>query len=447
MSLNLQQYVRQVKPRNESYTPPVDKIQNFLTEGVGASTYFEGVIAACHNMSGKSEKIFKKDILKDKTVELFLTAADSGGKPNFATHGKTKVEKLEILYQFAKVCKKTLKGTSNAGAGQKKLKVSRPWEETAKKSKDTSKADILVNNKKTSVKGPTAQLMSGEKKETKATVLAALAISGGDKELEENLITEVNKFVTSTRTIGAEVNSGLLKKMSPAEAKTTGNEEAKKIVDNQEKMKKDITATFMSAFEDEKIANAFARESMTGWEKFGGKAFPSESAGDTEGEATHMLIWDYRMDRMKFLKIDDSFISTTAQKMNVRPDLKSNSYSKKVDGKDQKLGYSFYQTLRMGVKVVLDKQGDIVKEVEEQIEHNQNLLTEGVIDEGKFKDLVGKVWNWFKEKMKKVWNWLVEFVTKLRDDAVEIIKNGAKYALNAFELDVTVKVNTEVKLL
>ena len=30
--MSLQQYVRQVKPRNESYTPPVDKIQNFLSE-------------------------------------------------------------------------------------------------------------------------------------------------------------------------------------------------------------------------------------------------------------------------------------------------------------------------------------------------------------------------------------------------------------------------------
>ena len=149
---------------------------------------------------------------------------------------------------------------------------------------------------------------------------------------------------------------------------------------------------------------------------------------------------------MNFLKIDDSFIATTAKKMNVRPDLKSNSYKKIIDGKKQKLGYSFYQTLRMGVKVVLDEQGDIVKEVKEQIEYNQNLLTEGVIDEGKFKDLVGKVWNWFKEKMKKIWNWLVEFVTKLRDDTVEIIKNGANYALNAFELDVDAKVNEKVRL-
>ena len=34
--MNLQKYVRQVNPRNESYTPPVDKIQNFLTEGLKA---------------------------------------------------------------------------------------------------------------------------------------------------------------------------------------------------------------------------------------------------------------------------------------------------------------------------------------------------------------------------------------------------------------------------
>ena len=32
--MSLQQYVRQVRPRNESYTPPVDKVQNFLYEEV-----------------------------------------------------------------------------------------------------------------------------------------------------------------------------------------------------------------------------------------------------------------------------------------------------------------------------------------------------------------------------------------------------------------------------
>ncbi len=38
--MSLQQYVRQVRPRNESYTPPVDKVQNFLHEAKGTGTDF-----------------------------------------------------------------------------------------------------------------------------------------------------------------------------------------------------------------------------------------------------------------------------------------------------------------------------------------------------------------------------------------------------------------------
>ena len=133
--------------------------------------------------------------------------------------------------------------------------------------------------------------------------------------------------------------------------------------------------------------------------------------------------------------------------MNVRPDLKSGSYSQTVNKEKQKLGYSFYQTLRIGVKTVFDQQGEFADEVEEQIEYNQNLLTEGVINEFKFKELIGKAWNWFKEKISKLWNWLADFVSKIRDTVVEIIGDGIEYALNAFELDVDVKVNTTVRLL
>ena len=32
--MSLQKYVRQVSPRNESYIPPVDRVQNFLHESV-----------------------------------------------------------------------------------------------------------------------------------------------------------------------------------------------------------------------------------------------------------------------------------------------------------------------------------------------------------------------------------------------------------------------------
>jgi hypothetical protein len=112
---------------------------------------------------------------------------------------------------------------------------------------------------------------------------------------------------------------------------------------------------FEDAFKKPDIGNAFAKESMMGYEKFGGYAFPSQPGGDSNGLATHMLIWDYRMDRLKFLKIDDSFIAKTAKKMNVKPDIKSGSY--KASG--VKAGYSFYQALRVSVKVLLDKTGEI----------------------------------------------------------------------------------------
>ena len=176
--MSITDFGRQLRPKDESYVPPIDKIKTILSEGKGASTYFEGVIAACHNLSNQKEKDFKKNILKDSVVKQFLKAADSGGKPHFATNGKSDEEKLDLLYNFSKVCRSRLgSGSSDAGAGQSKMKVSMTWQEITLKKIDTSKADILVNGHQTSVKGPSAQLMSGEKKETKATVLAALELS------------------------------------------------------------------------------------------------------------------------------------------------------------------------------------------------------------------------------------------------------------------------------
>ena len=46
--------------------------------------------------------MFKKKILTDSTVKQFLRTADSGGKPNFATNGKSDEEKLDILYMLDK---------------------------------------------------------------------------------------------------------------------------------------------------------------------------------------------------------------------------------------------------------------------------------------------------------------------------------------------------------
>ena len=93
------------------------------------------------------------------------------------------------------------------------------WKEETGKGKDTSKADIVIGKDQVSVKGPKALLMSGEQKESRATVLSALKQSGGQSKLKKELIGYVDSFVTSTRTVGAQYTSDALRKADPKELK------------------------------------------------------------------------------------------------------------------------------------------------------------------------------------------------------------------------------------
>ena len=446
--MSLQKYVKQLRPRNESYVPHVDRIQKlYLSEAKStASTLFEGVIADCANASTNKVK-FKKEILNQPYVSQFLPLADkmsgSAGKTAFATKGKTDEEKLDILWKFSQSCKKALRGNSvDAGAGQSKKKVSDPWIEMSEKrgGVDTSKADIMVGSFQTSVKGPAALLMSGEKKEAKATVLSALETTNANDEVRKLLTEQVDKFASSTRTIGAEVNTTVLKKMSVDDAKKSGNEDAKEIVDKQEQTKKEIIATFNKAFKSKEVSDAFCREAMTGYEKFGGKAFPKRGGGDSAGEATHMLIWDYRMDRMRWTKIDSKLISETATKMKMDTTLKSASY--KVGG--DKAGYSFWQALKFETKTYLDAEGNVVAKATEEIQQNRQMLSEGVINEFKFKDTLKKIYTKAKEKLVGIFKLLIEKIKQIVARAKEILKEGIDKVLNYFELDVDVKVTTKV---
>ena len=448
--MSLQGYLRQVKPcLTESHVPHVDKIQKlYLSEAKAtASTLFEGVIADCANLSGETRNNFNKKILKQPYVSQFLPLADKmsgkAGKTAFATQKATPQEKLDILWKFSKVCKKTLGSNKvDAGAGQSKKKVSAPWIEMSEKrgGVDTSKADIMVGSFQTSVKGPSALLMSGEKKEAKATVLSALETTKASDEVKKLLIEQVDKFAESTRTIGAEVNTTALKKMSVDDAKKAGNEDAKEIVDKQEQTKKEIIATFNTAFKSKEVSEAFCREAMTGYEKFGGKAFPKRGGGDSAGEASHMLIWDYRMDRMRFTEINNTLISQTASKMKMDTTLKSSSY----DVKGDKAGYSFWQTLKFATKTYLDAEGNVVAKTTEEIQQNRQMLSEGVINESKFKDTLKDIYTKSKEKLVGLFKLLVEKIKQIVTTAKEILKGGIDKILNYFELDVDVKVTTRV---
>ena len=417
-----------------------------LMGATSASTQMEGVIVACHNNSNLGPAVFDKKIMTIPIVKQFLK---TGTK--FATSGKSTKEQAEILYNFSQVLKKRIgSGRSDAGVGQGYLTVSGFWNETTGKGSDVSKTDILVSGKKTSVKGPVAQLMSGKKRETKATVLAAAEASGGGKDLRQKLLAACDKFVETT-TVGQKMTTGALRKLSFADAKKTGNEEAKKIVETQEQLKAEVNKAFNDAFKDSRVAYEFAKEAMTGWEKFGGKSIKQNNkAGDTTGEATHMLVWSYDMDRVLFKKIDKNLINHSSK--NMRPDASFKSGGKRRVGAvtptnlKGTVGYSIFQTLRIETKQLIDKQGEFIDQANEQVKIAGNQLNEGLITEIDFKAIASKVWNWFKDKIKSLWNWFVEKIKALRAQIVELLnKSPIQDILADFEGDVSVRVNPVVR--
>ena len=450
----------------------------FLTEATDTSTDFEGVIVDCWNLGSANEKTFKAKILSLSNVKKFNQSVlkSSSGKNWLAVYpyvrsnktrdNKATEELKQAYWHFAKLLHQKINVSGKAGwAGKDYPSVSSFWQNgnppgnknpstgTGKKV-DTSKADILIGSEKVSVKGPKAMLMSGEQKEARATVIAAVSQTGANKYWKKKLLDEVDKFVTSTRTIGAEYTAGALRKADPAKLEKddeelvkqgkiasvkAGNVAARKVLDEQDKLKKSIVDTFTTSFNNEAVRNAVAWESMTGWEKFGGKTF-KDAQGGQEGEANGMLVWDYNMTNIVYHTItpNSKYVKKVAKQMRMTADLKSGSY--KAAGK--KAGYSFYQTVRLSVDTVFKKQDALTEAYHESVHKQHQLLSEGSISEAKLKAVLNKMWDWFKNKIKAIWNWLMVELTKLKNYVNELIQDGIEDVMNFFEVDVHVRMNT-----
>ena len=413
--------------------------KQYLEESTDASTKFEGVIVDCWNL--------KKDLIKSSNVQAFLSSSKTDKQ--WATTGKSSEEQEQILLNFQKVLKQKVRASGKAkSAGQTKPTISSKWTEITGKTVDTSKTDIVIGGFGVSVKGPKAQLMSGEQKESRATVISAVAEANADNQIQESLLKMVDSFITTTRTVGGETLetpkgmnvTTLLKKGKEGSLINPQNISAFEKMKDQKALKSTVEDTFKRAFNNKGVGDAFAWESMTGWEKFGGNTFGE--SGDVKGLATHMLVWDYDLKKVKFDECS-KIKSNIASKMSMKADMKSNSY--KVEG--TKAGYSFYQTVRLAVDVVFDKADEFQTEAVNRIEDGRKQLSEGVITEGIFKDLIGKTWGWFKEKMKKLWDWLVEKFVKLKETIVELFKEGVDKVLNFFEYQPTVRVKTIISLM
>ena len=81
------------------------------------------------------------------------------------------------------------------------------------------------------------------------------------------------------------------------------------------------------------------------------------------------------------------------------------------------------------------------------MEEQHRLLSEGLIDLDKMKAWFTKAWDKFKEGLTKIWSGLTDKIMELKKSVVEILQeDDIEQNLNLFELDVVVKVNSEVTL-
>ncbi len=162
--MSLQQYVRQLRPRNESYVPHIDKVQNLLSEAKkprGAE--FENIICAAYNM-----KSLKQD--KEKAIQ----SAETEWKPFYD-------DWLEVGDSIVKNSFPNPSGTmKHFGSGNAPLtsKWNSYFIKTTGKpaggSTKTPKTDMYIGGQHISLKKyGGSQLMSGGKAETLATLGAA----------------------------------------------------------------------------------------------------------------------------------------------------------------------------------------------------------------------------------------------------------------------------------
>ena len=412
--------------------------KEYLTEGAAtnASTLFEEVIVELIN----TNKV-DKSIMKSASVQAWLKKTN---KKWNTVSGKTDDEVVQVLVKFKKLINSQLKGKAKAG-GSNKLAVSGFWNKSTGKGKDTSKADIIVSGVGVSIKGPEARLMSGVKAESKATLVAALEQSDVKGKLGEELISVLDNFVERVKTYGADMDTTTMRKMDPSKL-SAENKKALDQLNTQREVKEKAESAFRSAFNDAEFRKAFAWEAMSGSEKFNGNAFGS--AGDTTGFADSMFVWNYTLSGIKYksgLSQSDAYVASVAKQMKIKTDVKSHSYSKTVDGVKTKLGYTISQTIDLAMTTAADQFKTLNDDYEMEYTNNNLLLSEGIIDEGKFTDAMKGVWDKVKNAITKLWMALVKKVKELKEIIKEVTQGSVSYMMNAFGLDVDVKYNNNIK--
>ena len=207
--------------------------------------------------------------------------------------------------------------------GRAKTDLSSFWKQNGGSNK-TPKTDILIGNKRLSLKIGTAQLMSGGREETRATLAAALEESKIQNSPQLTEVKEIlDKFVTAS--------------VAPGKLRELIKQGKNKVVMDGEKAHKQMMKSLGALFESNKdFKIAFAREAMSGFIKFG---------KNNNAAAEYMLVANHSGSRVSIKSVyDDAYCTKIADRMKLQARFKTSS--RKI--KNVKTGeYNFWSVVSL----------------------------------------------------------------------------------------------------
>ena len=383
MSLNLQRYVRQVRPVQESYVNHLDKVQSFLSEAKMLAADWEQVIAVAYNMTSGMSK------------EQAISSAE-------LKEWKPKYE--EVLSVGLKIVENSF-GKSPKGKmlhyGQSSGTISKGWDEyfikyTGKPAvypTSTPKTDMMLANANISLKKyGGSQLMSGGKAETLATLgfaydnapdsIKSKAFDDAWKKLNSSIVDEYVRFKLPPGGQVGDISKG---NMSAPPA-------IKKIIKETMFNNRAMTSAMTQIFQNDLIKKEVVREAMSGRKKF----------SDKQAAATHMM--KFSVDgSSEYIAIDDKLVSkyTNSTKFNI---------SFKTSG----TGGDAWTALKGIYKEETINLDDIISESIDETDKE-------FLEEGLFSKAVKTVKNWITRLLKKVWDKIKKFLMKSLDIALDLL--------------------------
>ena len=322
-----------------------------------------------------------------------------------AANGKK--EKSTLIANSVEVGDKIVKSLNLNGPGKFPANIYQASEEWnsyfpdgAKGSTLTPKTDILVGEKRISVKTGNAQLMSGGKPEAMATFYTA-----AKKVPKEDFIDELGKKIegllptTDLTKLGIKGNKGQLEKAGQF-AKV---EILRKADEAHKAFKIELRNLFNS---NAAFAREFTYEAMTGETKFGG----------SEGTADYFLVTDFKGNAIghTVTSSSDEYVAKIAKQ--VKPDVKFKSSqktkasAKTADNPKGKTGfYSFWSTVGLGIDMAVN-------------EAVENIDSEEFLTENKF-DVI----KWIESTVKKAFEKIKEVFSKIKSNLIKSWKNTFDY--------------------